>query len=50
MNEKKYCERCGKIIGDAYNTDFFAYIRMKYCPGCKEIVKRDIGETKMGLV
>ena len=41
MNEKKYCERCGKIIGDAYNTDFFAYIRMKYCPGCKEIVKRE---------
>lgn len=41
MNEKKYCERCGKIIGDAYETDFFAYIRMKYCSDCKEIVKRE---------
>mgnify|MGYP003291365525 CR=1 FL=1 len=41
MNEKKYCERCGKIIGDAYNTDFFAYIRMKYCSDCREIVNKE---------
>ena len=40
MTEKKYCERCGKLIGDAYETDFFAYIRMKYCDECKVQVRR----------
>ncbi len=47
MNEKKYCERCGKLIGDAYNTNFYAYIRMKYCNNCKEIVRREKNAERM---
>ncbi len=47
MTEKKYCERCGKLIGDAYNTDFFAYIRMKYCSDCKGIVKSEQDAQRM---
>lgn len=47
MTEKKYCERCGKLIGDAYNTDFYAYIRMKYCSSCKVIAKREQDALRM---
>lgn len=47
MTEKKYCERCGKLIGDAYNTDFFAYIRMKYCSDCKVKVRREKNAERM---
>ena len=38
MTEIKKCQRCGTVIGDAYNTDYYAYIRMKYCPECKKTV------------
>ena len=47
MTEKKYCERCGKLIGDAYETDFFAYIRMKYCFDCKVQVRREKNAQRM---
>ena len=47
MTEKKYCERCGKLIGDAYNTDFFAYIRMEYCSDCKVKVRREKNAERM---
>ena len=47
MIEKKYCERCGKLIGDAYETDFFAYIRMKYCDECKVQVRREKNAQRM---
>lgn len=38
MTEIKKCQRCGTVIGDAYNTDYYAFIRMKYCPDCKKAV------------
>lgn len=41
MTERKFCERCGRLIGDAYNTNYYAYIRMKYCPACKEKVTKE---------
>ena len=47
MTEKKHCERCGKLIGDAYETDFFAYIRMKYCDECKVQVRREKNAQQM---
>ena len=47
MTEKKYCERCGNLIGDAYETDFFAYIRMKYCSDCKVQVRREKNAQRM---
>lgn len=40
MKEVKYCAICGKCIGNAYNTDYYRYIRLKYCNECKEIQRR----------
>ena len=37
MQEVKYCQRCGVVIGDAYNTHWYAYISQKYCKECKKI-------------
>ena len=47
MSDKKYCEHCGKLIGDAYETDFYAYIRMKYCSDCKDDVRREKNAQRM---
>ena len=47
MTEIKKCERCGKFIGDAYETNYFAYIRMKYCSDCKIQVKREQDAQRM---
>lgn len=47
MTEIKKCERCGKLIGDAYETNYFAYIRMKYCSDCKIQVKREQDAQRM---
>ena len=41
MQEVKYCQRCGVVIGDAYNTDWYAYISQKYCKACKKICDRE---------
>lgn len=38
MTEIKKCQRCGTVIGDAYNTDYYAYIRIKYCDECRRTV------------
>lgn len=47
MTEIKKCECCGKLIGDAYETNYFAYIRMKYCSDCKIQVKREQDAQRM---
>ena len=47
MTEIKKCERCGKLIVDAYETNYFAYIRMKYCSDCKIQVKREQDAQRM---
>ena len=41
MQEVKYCQRCGVVIGDAYNTDWYAYISQKYCKECKKICDQE---------
>lgn len=36
------CDRCGSFIGNINGDgNFFALIRTKYCPVCKEPVRRD---------
>lgn len=36
------CDRCGSFIGNINGDgNFFALIRTKYCPACKEPVRRD---------
>lgn len=49
MQEFKYCEVCGKLIGDAYNTDWYAYIRMKYCKECAKKMKVESNKKKSRL-
>ena len=41
MQEVKYCQRCGVVICDAYNTDWYAYISQKYCKECKKICDQE---------
>ena len=47
MQEVKYCQRCGVVIGDAYNTDWYAYISQKYCKECKKDL-RPGAESRVG--
>jgi hypothetical protein len=36
------CDRCGSFIGNINGDgNFFALIRTKYCPTCKEPIRRD---------
>lgn len=47
MQEIKYCQRCGKQIGNLYESDYYSFIRLKYCSGCKSIVKREQDAKRM---
>lgn len=37
---KVTCDICGKYLGNYLTGDYFKLIRLKYCPGCKELIKR----------
>lgn len=39
------CDRCGVILGNYLNDDYFRLIRLKYCPACKSQVVRDQHRT-----
>lgn len=41
MTENKYCSRCNKLISNIYSADYYSFIRIKYCPECKPIVKKE---------
>lgn len=42
MEERvKYCERCGKEIAREFECDWWAFLRIKYCPLCRGIVRRE---------
>lgn len=42
MKESKvYCNKCGKLLGDYMEGDYFKLISMKYCPCCREEVTRE---------
>lgn len=40
MQDKKYCQCCGKLISDINSADYFKHIRVKYCPDCRDMMKR----------
>lgn len=40
MTENKYCIRCNKLISNIYSADYYSFIRIKYCPSCKEEIRR----------
>lgn len=41
MIENKYCIRCNKHISNINTDDYYSFIRIKYCPECKPIVKKE---------
>lgn len=40
METEKRCAICGTVIANEFETDWYRYIRVKYCPACRETVKR----------
>lgn len=40
MSPAKYCQRCGALIAQEQNCDYYAYIRLKYCRPCAADVRR----------
>lgn len=40
MQSVKYCQQCGRLIAREESTDFYAYIRLKYCRSCAADVHR----------
>lgn len=40
MQSFKRCEQCGQIIAREETTDYYAYIRLKYCRPCAADVHR----------
>lgn len=39
--EKKYCQKCCKLISDINTADYYSHIRIKYCKECGEQIHRD---------
>lgn len=40
MAPQKHCAQCGRLIARELETDYFRYIRLKYCPQCAADVRR----------
>lgn len=40
METEKRCAICGTVIASMWDTDWYRYIRLKYCPACAIAVKR----------
>lgn len=36
MNDVKYCVRCGAMISNVNNADWYSHISVKYCPDCRK--------------
>lgn len=46
MPPVKYCAQCGCLIAREESTDFYAYIRLKYCRSCAaDIHRRQIADS-----
>ena len=41
MQERKYCEKCCKLISDINNADYYSHIRIKYCRQCAADINRE---------
>ena len=46
MQSVKYCQQCGRLIAREESTDFYAYIRLKYCRSCAaDVHRRQIADS-----
>lgn len=48
--EKKYCEKCWKLISDINTADYFSHIRIKYCPECAKAIHNEQKALRMKSV
>lgn len=48
--EKKYCEKCWKLISDINTADYFSHIRIKYCKECAKETDRELAAGRMRAV
>lgn len=46
----KRCQKCGKIISDSENDDWFRFIRVKYCRTCGPEVNRQNAKERAKAV
>lgn len=47
MQEKKYCEKCWKLISDINTADYYSHIRIKYCKECAAKIDREMAAYRM---
>ena len=41
MKEIKYCQKCGLIISNIENSDYFSHISIRYCHNCAKKIERE---------
>lgn len=41
MNDIKFCKRCGTLISDINNTDWYRHLSVKYCEICRKESDRE---------
>ena len=41
MDPIKRCKRCFKTISNIYDADLYSHMSIKYCPECREIVRKE---------
>ncbi len=41
MNDIKFCKRCGTLISDINNTDWYRHLSVKYCSLCRKESDRE---------
>lgn len=41
MNDIKFCKRCGTLISDINNTDWYRHLSVKYCSFCRKESDRE---------
>lgn len=40
MTDRKFCKRCGTMISDINNTDWYRHMSVKYCSVCRKASDR----------
>lgn len=50
MQERKYCQKCCKLISDISTADYYSHIKIKYCKECAPKVDREKAAERMKAV
>lgn len=47
MQERKFCQKCCKLISDINSADYYSHIKIKYCKECAVKVDREKAAERM---